>query len=48
MSDAKQMALIAKNLSKTYGEGINALEVLHNINLELKAGEKLAIVGSSY
>lgn len=41
------MALTAKNISKTYGEGANALQVLHNINLELRVGEKLAIVGSS-
>jgi lipoprotein-releasing system ATP-binding protein len=47
MNEANHMALIAKNISKTYGEGANAVEVLHNINLEVKAGEKLAIVGSS-
>jgi lipoprotein-releasing system ATP-binding protein len=41
------MALIAKNISKTYGEGDFAVQVLTDINLELAVGEKLAIVGAS-
>jgi lipoprotein-releasing system ATP-binding protein len=41
------ITLSASNLSKTYGEGETAVEVLQNINLEVHAGEKLAIVGSS-
>jgi lipoprotein-releasing system ATP-binding protein len=41
------ITLSASNLSKTYGEGESAIEVLQNINLEVQAGEKLAIVGSS-
>jgi lipoprotein-releasing system ATP-binding protein len=41
------MALVAKNISKTYGEGGFAVQVLTNVNLELAAGEKLAIVGAS-
>ena len=41
------MALVAKNISKTYGEGNFAVQVLTNVNLELVAGEKLAIVGAS-
>ena len=41
------MALIAKNISKTYGEGDFAVQVLTDVNLELAAGEKLAIVGAS-
>ncbi|MFM1806464.1 MAG: hypothetical protein RL212_723, partial [Pseudomonadota bacterium] len=41
------ITLMASNLSKTYGEGESAVEVLQQINLELCAGEKLAIVGSS-
>jgi lipoprotein-releasing system ATP-binding protein len=40
-------ALSAKHLSKTYGEGSSAVQVLQDINLELNPGEKLAIVGSS-
>ncbi len=41
------MALVAKNISKTYGEGSFAVQVLTNVNLELATGEKLAIVGAS-
>ncbi|MFM1869917.1 MAG: hypothetical protein RLY99_661 [Pseudomonadota bacterium] len=41
------MALVAKNISKTYGEGSFAVQVLTDVNLELAAGEKLAIVGAS-
>jgi len=49
MSDRlmNNITLLASNLSKTYGEGESAVEVLQQINLELYAGEKLAIVGSS-
>jgi lipoprotein-releasing system ATP-binding protein len=39
--------LVAKNISKTYGEGDLAVQVLHDISLELAVGEKLAIVGAS-
>jgi lipoprotein-releasing system ATP-binding protein len=41
------MALVAKNISKTYGEGSFAVQVLTNVNIELATGEKLAIVGAS-
>lgn len=41
------MSLLAKNISKTYGEGDLAVQVLHDISLELAVGEKLAIVGAS-
>lgn len=41
------MSLVAKNISKTYGEGDLAVQVLHDISLELAVGEKLAIVGAS-
>lgn len=34
-------------LSKSYVEGGNSLAVLSNINLTIKAGEKLAIIGTS-
>jgi len=34
-------------LSKSYVEGGNSLAVLSNINLTIKAGEKLAIIGAS-
>jgi putative ABC transport system ATP-binding protein len=37
----------AKNLSKTVGEPSSPLHILHNLNLNIKAGERIAIVGSS-
>lgn len=36
-----------KNVSKGYGSGENRVEILNNINLEVKEGEFLAIVGFS-
>jgi lipoprotein-releasing system ATP-binding protein len=42
-----KLSLVAKNISKTYGEGDLAVQVLHDISLELAVGEKLAIVGAS-
>ncbi len=35
------------NVSKTYGKGTNATEVLSNINLQIEEGEFVAIVGFS-
>ena len=39
--------LVARNLSKTYGKGVNAVEVLKGVNLDVDPAEKVAIVGSS-
>ncbi|WP_096086305.1 ABC transporter ATP-binding protein [Agaribacterium haliotis] len=36
-----------KNVSKNYGSGKNVTEVLHDINLDIKEGEFVAIVGFS-
>lgn len=36
-----------KNLSKTYGKKTTAFEALKNINLEIKEGETIAIIGKS-
>ena len=36
-----------KNVSKSYGHGKNVTEVLHDINLDIKEGEFVAIVGFS-
>ncbi|MDR1196909.1 MAG: ABC transporter ATP-binding protein [Candidatus Nomurabacteria bacterium] len=42
------MALIsAKNLGKTYGKKSNTFEALRKVNLEIKAGESVAIIGKS-
>jgi len=46
-SGAANSVLIARNLSKTYGQGPNAVEVLKGIHLEVEPAEKVAIVGSS-
>ncbi len=39
--------LTLKNISKSYGSGNNKSEVLNNINLDIKEGEFVAIVGFS-
>lgn len=39
--------LKASHLAKTYGVGVNAVEVLKSVDLELSPAEKVAIVGSS-
>jgi len=41
------LAIVAKNISKTYGHGASKVDVLQGINLEVNAGEKVAIVGAS-
>lgn len=39
--------IIVENLHKTYGHGINATHALKGINLEVKTGEFVAIMGRS-
>lgn len=39
--------LSVKNLAKTYSDGVAEIAVLRDINLEVKEGEMIAIVGSS-
>lgn len=39
--------LTARHLSKSYTDGANTTAVLHQISLDVKAGDMLAIVGSS-
>lgn len=39
--------LLANNLSKTYGESDNKISILQDLNLEVKNGESVAIIGSS-
>lgn len=39
--------LVAKNISKTYQDGKISTTVLHNLDLTIEAGQKVAIVGTS-
>ena len=39
--------LTARQISKSYTDGANVTPVLHQVSLEVKAGDMLAIVGSS-
>ncbi len=47
MNDAAIPVLACANLTKSFREGAEALTVLHDVSLELAAGERLAIVGAS-
>ncbi|AYC33424.1 lipoprotein-releasing ABC transporter ATP-binding protein LolD [Pseudomonas cavernae] len=44
---SKQVVLSCRNLGKSYDEGPQSVEVLAGLELELQAGERVAIVGSS-
>ncbi|UVE19225.1 lipoprotein-releasing ABC transporter ATP-binding protein LolD [Pseudomonas sp. LS44] len=44
---SKQVVLSCRNLGKSYEEGPQAVVVLAGLDLELQAGERVAIVGSS-
>ena len=41
------LALEARNVKKTFWQGPKEVRVLHDVNLELRAGKSLAIVGAS-
>lgn len=43
----KDVILSASGLAKTYGKGATAVDVLKDIDLQVSASEKVAIVGSS-
>ena len=43
----KQLVLDARNLSKRFEDGHLNVQVLHNVDLQVHAGETLAIVGAS-
>ncbi len=47
MSKSDVSVLQCENLQKLYQEGPQQLEVLHNINVQVMAGERLAIIGAS-
>ncbi len=46
MSDSEIMVRL-KNIAKTYGEGEARVQVLKGLDLEVRRGEMLAIVGPS-
>ncbi len=39
--------LTTQNLYKVYGKGENAFTALHDVNLDIKAGESVAVIGKS-
>lgn len=43
----QETTVVVKNLRKSYGQGESKVEVLKGINLEIKKGETLALVGKS-
>jgi lipoprotein-releasing system ATP-binding protein len=45
--DIKKTVLSCSNLGKTFTQGEYAVKVLNHIDLEVKAGERLAIIGAS-
>ena len=45
--NSKQTVLSCEHLEKTYSQGPQVVQVLKNINLEVLAGDQIAIVGSS-
>lgn len=47
MSNLNPIILSASGLAKTYGKGPTAVDVLKEIDLQVRASEKVAIVGSS-
>jgi lipoprotein-releasing system ATP-binding protein len=47
MSNSSAFAISASGVSKIYGAGVNQVVVLRDIQLQIAAGEKVAIIGSS-
>lgn len=47
MNKQNDLVLIARHVHKTYRDGVTSIDVLKDINLEVRAGEMLAIVGAS-
>ena len=41
------LVLSCSNLGKTFNEGVEAVQVLNDINLSVHAGERIAIIGAS-
>lgn len=47
MNEKKEIILQCQNLNKTYVDGKTPVQVLNNINLEIKRGQRIAIIGPS-
>ena len=47
MNQESEIVLACANLAKTYGDGAFAVPVLSGVNLQVKRGERVAIVGAS-
>ena len=47
MNDKAMQVLAARNLCKKFTEGERTLEVLKDLNLEIRAAERVAIIGAS-
>ena len=46
-SEIVELVLNCCGVSKTYRDGNRSVDVLSNVNLELRPGERLAVIGSS-
>jgi len=46
-SGTGKVIIDCQELTQAFDEGLNKVEVFHNLNLQVKAGERLAIVGAS-
>lgn len=47
MSNENEFVIVARGVKKTYREDDRSVEVLKGVNLEVKPGELLAVVGAS-
>lgn len=47
MTDEKSLAVVCKDIKKTFGEGAAKVEALRGVNLEVKPGELLILMGPS-
>ena len=47
ISDVNSEILVCENISKSFSENSNHLEVLKDIDLSIRSGERVAITGAS-
>jgi len=46
-SEAKRPVLLCENLTRTFTQGSSEIQVLHEVDLNIEPGERVAIVGAS-